>query len=68
MVSSVLSNTSQVEHTKKSNNIDSENKSVKRNAGHQNHLAVCFYMLPQYYYAVRKRFLVEQSALPRSAD
>ena len=68
MVSSVLGNTSQVEHLKKRNSIDSENKSVKRNAGHQNHLTVCFYVLPQYYYTVRKRFLVEQSALPRSAD
>ena len=68
MVSSILRNTSQVEHIKKRNGIDSENKSVKRNAGHQNCLTVCFYMLPQYYYAVRKGFLVEQSALPRSAD
>ena len=38
MVSSVLRNTSQVEYTKKRNSIDSENKSVKRNAGHQNRL------------------------------
>ena len=31
---------SQVEHPKKHNSIDSENKSVKRNAGHQNRLTV----------------------------
>ena len=35
MVSSVLRNVSQVEHTKKRNSIDSENNSVKQNAGHQ---------------------------------
>ena len=68
MVSSILRNSSQVEHTKKCNSIDSENNSVKRNAGHQNRLTVCFYVLPQYYYTVRKRFLVKQSGLPRSAD
>ena len=45
MVSSVLRITSQVEHTKKRNGIDSESKSVKQNADHQNRLAVCFYML-----------------------
>ena len=45
MVSSVLRYTSQVEHTKKRNSIDSENKSVKRNAGHQNCLTVSFYVL-----------------------
>ena len=45
MVSSVLRITSQVEHTKKRNSIDSESKSVKRNADHQNRLTVCFYML-----------------------
>ena len=33
MVSSILRNTPQVEHTKKCNSIDSENKSVKQNAG-----------------------------------
>ena len=33
--------TSQVEHTKKRNSIDSENKFVKRNAAHQNCLTVC---------------------------
>ena len=48
MVSSILRNTLQVEHTRKHNSIDSEKKSVKRNAGHQNRLTVCFYMLPQY--------------------
>ena len=36
MVTSVLCITSQVEHTKKRNSIDSESKSVKRNADHQN--------------------------------
>ena len=46
MVSFVLRNASQVEHTKKHNSIGSENKSVKRNAGHQNCLTVCFYVLP----------------------
>ena len=45
MVSSVLRIASQVEHTKEHNSIDSESKSVKRNVNHQNHLAVCFYML-----------------------
>ena len=45
MVSSVLRITSRVEHTKKRNSIDSENKSVKWNANHQNRLTVCFYML-----------------------
>ena len=45
MVSSVLRYTSQVEHTKKHNSIDSENKSVKQNAGHQNCLAVSFVTL-----------------------
>ena len=45
MVSSVLRITSQVEHTKKRSSIDSESKSVKQNANHQNHLTVCFYML-----------------------
>ena len=45
MVSSVLRITSQVEHTKKRNSIDSESKSVKRNADHRNRLTVCFYML-----------------------
>ena len=37
--------TSQAEHTKKRNTIDSESKSVKRNADHQNRLTVYFYML-----------------------
>ena len=46
MVSSILHNMSQVELTKKFNGIDSENKSVKRNAGHHNSLTVCFYVLP----------------------
>ena len=49
MVSSVLGITSQVEHTKKRNSIDlgidSESKSVKRNANLQNRLTVYFYML-----------------------
>ena len=45
MVSSILRITSQVEHTKKPNSIDSESKSLKRNADHQNRLTVCFYML-----------------------
>ena len=38
MVSSVLRITSQVEHKKKYKSIDSESKSVKRNADHQNRL------------------------------
>ena len=43
MVSSVLLNMSQVEHAKKHNGIDSENMSVKRNAGHQNCLiSMCY--------------------------
>ena len=45
MVSSVLRITSQVEHTKKHNSVDSESKSVKQNADHQDRLTVCFYML-----------------------
>ena len=45
MVSSILHVTSQVEHTKKHNSIDSESKSVKQNADHHNHLTVCFYIL-----------------------
>ena len=45
MVSSILHNTSHIEHTKKPNSIDSENKSVKQNAGHQNCLTECFYVL-----------------------
>ena len=45
MVSFVLRITSQVEHTKKRNSIESESKSVKRNADYQNRLTVCFYML-----------------------
>ena len=45
MVTSVLRITSQVEYTKKRNGIDSESKSVKRNADYQNSLTVCFYML-----------------------
>ena len=45
MVSSIVHITSQVEHTKERNGIDSESKSEKRNAHHQNHLTVCFYML-----------------------
>ena len=45
MVSFVLDITSQVEHTKKRYSIDSESKSVKQNADHQNHFTVCFYML-----------------------
>ena len=36
MVFFVLRITSQVEHTMKRNSIDSENKSVKQNSGHQN--------------------------------
>ena len=36
MVSSILRIISQVEHTKKHNRIDSERKSVKQNADHQN--------------------------------
>ena len=34
MVSSILHITSRVDHIKKRNNIDSENKSVKRNSDH----------------------------------
>ena len=45
MVSSILHNTSQVEHTMKCNSIDSENKSVKQNISHQNCLTVCFCVL-----------------------
>ena len=30
---------------KKCDSVDSESKSVKRNANHQNRLTVCFYML-----------------------
>ena len=45
MVSSVLRITSQVEHTKERNSIDSESKSVKQNADHLYHLTVCLYML-----------------------
>ena len=40
MVFSVLHITSQVEHTKKHNGIDSESKSVKRNAHYENRLTV----------------------------
>ena len=40
MVSSVLRITSQVEHTKKRNSIDSESKSVKRNTDYRNCLTV----------------------------
>ena len=36
MVSFILCSMSQVEHTKKHNSIDSESKSVKQNADHQN--------------------------------
>ena len=35
-----MRNTSQVEHTKKHKSIDSESKSVKQNADHQNRLTV----------------------------
>ena len=45
MVSSVLRITSQVEHTKERSSVDSESKSVKRNADRQNRLTVCFYIL-----------------------
>ena len=45
MVSSILRITSRTEHTKKRNSIDSESKSVKQNANHENRLTVCFYML-----------------------
>ena len=48
MVSFILHITSQVEHTKKCISIDSESKSVKQNADHQNRLTVCFYMLLPY--------------------
>ena len=44
MVSFVLHITSQVEHTKKHSSIDSESKSVKRNADHQNRSTVYFYI------------------------
>ena len=63
MVSSVLLITSQVEHTKKCNNIDGESKFVKQNTNHQNRLTVDFYMLLQYYHMVRKCFWLEQSTL-----
>ena len=43
--SSILRITSQVEHTKNCNSIDSKSKSVKQNIDQQNHLTVCFYML-----------------------
>ena len=68
MVSSVVHNTLQVEHTKKCNSIDSKNKFVKWNASHRNCLTVCFYVLLKYYYAIRKWLLLEQSALAQSAD
>ena len=42
MVSSVLLDTSPVQHTKKCSGIDSENKSVKQNAGQQDHLTGSF--------------------------
>ena len=45
MVSSILYITSQVEHIKERNGIDSESKSVKQNTNHQNRLTVCSYML-----------------------
>ena len=45
MVYSILRITSQVEHTRKHNSIDSEKKSVKRNTSHQNHLTVYFHTL-----------------------
>ena len=64
MISSILHITSQVE---KSNSIDSESKSVKRSADHQNCLPVYFYMLLQYQHTVRKHFWLEQSALTPSA-
>ena len=37
---------------KKCNSADSESKSVKQNADHQNHLTVGFYMLVLYYHTV----------------
>ena len=43
-----------VEHIKKHNSIDSENRFVKQNADYHNHLTVCFYMFLWYYHAVRK--------------
>ena len=66
MVSSVLRITSQVEHTKECNGIDSESKSVLRNADHQNRLIVYFYMLLQYYHMVKKCFGLNR-ALQRQA-
>ena len=45
MVSSILHIMLQVEHTRKHNSIDSENKSVKHNTNHNNHLMMDFYML-----------------------
>ena len=42
MVSSVLCTTSQVEHTKKHNSIDSESKFVKQHANQQNHFNIVF--------------------------
>ena len=65
MVFSVLCITSQVEHTKKCNSIDSESKFVKQYANHQNHLTVCLYML---FYILGKCFWLEQSALIKSTD
>ena len=58
--------TSQVEHTKECDGIDSESRSVKQNADHRNGLTVCFYMLPQYYHTVRKCFWLEKRALTPS--
>ena len=51
---------SQVKHIKKCSSIDSESKSVKQNADHQNHLTVCFCMLLQYYHMVRKHFVMNR--------
>ena len=65
MVSSVLCITSQVEHTKECNSIDSESKSVKQNADNQNPSTMCFYMLLSY---SKKTFWLEQNALARSTD
>ena len=53
MVSSVLLLTSQVEHGRKCNSIDSENKSVKWNTNHHKCLMVCFYMLLYCYSTVK---------------
>ena len=70
MAPSILRITSQVEHTKERNGIDSENQFVKWNTNHQNHLTMCFYMLVWYTVLPygKKRLWFKQSALEQSTD